>query len=141
MSTLSYSGSINKFVEFTDDDNNYNGNYLPGIPDQSFNFQVRWLPMSILEILAHFQYTGDQYLNDSNEMKYEDYFLSDVKISYEFPIGKKVPVNIYAGINNLSDTHYASMLITNAIGFNNTEPRYYYPGLPRHFYAGMQFRF
>jgi iron complex outermembrane receptor protein len=141
MSTLSYSGSINRFVEFTDDGNNYNGNYLPGIPDQSFSLQIKWLPLSALEILAHLHYTGDQYLNDSNEMRYQDYFLADMKFSYDFMIGKKVRINIYAGINNLSDTHYASMLITNAIGFNNTEPRYYYPGLPRHSYAGLQFRF
>ncbi|NMC39128.1 MAG: TonB-dependent receptor [Bacteroidales bacterium] len=141
LSTLTYSGSINRFVEFTDYGNNYNGNYLPGIPDQSLNLQVRWLPMSSLEILAHFQYTGDQYLNDSNEMKYQAYSLSNVKISYDFRVRKRIPINIYAGINNLSNTHYASMLITNAIGFNNTEPRYYYPGLPRHYYAGVQCRF
>ncbi len=141
LSSFSYSGSINMFVEFTDDGRNYNGNYLPGIPDQSYNLQIKWLPIGNMEILCHLQYTGDQYLNDSNEMKYQDYFLTNVKMSYDFRISKKVPINLYAGVNNLSDTHYASMLITNAIGFNNAEPRYFYPGLPRHSYAGVQIRF
>ena len=46
-------------------------------------------------------------------------------------------LKIYAGINNLTNTHYASMLVVNARGFGGTEPRYYYPGLPRHGYGGI----
>ncbi len=33
------------------------------------------------------------------------------------------------------------MLVVNALGFNNTEPRYYYPGLPRNGYAGIRYSF
>jgi iron complex outermembrane receptor protein len=33
------------------------------------------------------------------------------------------------------------MMIVNAKGFGGSEPRYYYPGLPRNFFMGLQYRF
>lgn len=140
-SIISYSRSLNRFIEFIDDDISYNGNNLPGIPDQSLQFQLKWDPMKILEFITNMRYTGDQYLNDLNSMKYKGYFLMDLKAVFHFKTGNTGPHNFYAGINNLTGTHYASMLIVNAIGFGNNEPRYYYPGLPRHIYAGLSLEF
>jgi iron complex outermembrane receptor protein len=141
MADVSYTGSINRFIDFTDGGNTYDGNMLPGIPRHSASLQLSWSAVQMLELSTHLQYTGDQYLDDSNSLDYPGYFLSNMKLTARFHRDKKVPFRIYAGINNLTDTHYASMLIVNAIGFNNAEPRYYYPGLPRHFYGGIQLHF
>ncbi|HAM11402.1 MAG: hypothetical protein A2X05_12895 [Bacteroidetes bacterium GWE2_41_25] len=141
LADISYTGSINRFIEFTDGGNNYDGNILPGIPHHSVALQFRWAALPMLEISTHLQYTGKQYLNDSNSLDYPGYFLSNIKINSQFFQNKRFPFQFYVGINNLSDTHYASMLIVNAIGFNNVEPRYYYPGLPRNFYGGIQIQF
>ena len=138
---LSYTRSFNRFIEFTDNDINYDGNQLPGIPDQSLQVQLKWNPVSIMEITSHLQYAGDQYLNDDNSLKYNGYFLGDIKAAIQFKIGKTGPFKFYSGINNLTGTQYASMLIVNAIGFGNSEPRYYYPGMPRHGYAGLSVEF
>lgn len=138
-STFSYTRSINRFIDFTDDGNTYNGNLLPGIPDHYGQLLLVWKPFKILEVQAQLQYTGDQYLNDSNSLSYPGYLLSNLKVSTRVPLKKTGTIHIYAGINNLGDTRYASMLIINAIGFGATEPRYYYPGLPRHGYIGIQF--
>jgi len=140
-STFSYTLSRNRFIDFTDDGNTYDGNDLPGIPDQFVQLQLTWNPLKKLEIFTHLQYTGNQYLNDANTLKYEGYFLVNLKASTQFQIRKAGTFNIYAGINNLTDSHYASMLVVNAIAFGNNEPRYYYPGLPRNVYVGVQFQF
>lgn len=140
-STFSYTLSRNHFIDFTDNGNTYDGNDLPGIPDQHMQLQLTWNPFKKLEVFTHFQYTGDQYLNDANSLKYEGYFLIDLKVLTQIEIKKTGTFNIYAGINNLANTQYASMLVVNAIGFGNNEPRYYYPGLPRNIYAGIQFKF
>ncbi|NTW26120.1 MAG: TonB-dependent receptor [Lentimicrobium sp.] len=140
-STFSYTLSLNRFINFTDDGNTYNGNDLPGIPDQYAQLQFSWNPYTKLEVYTHLQYTGDQYLNDANTLNYEGYFLANLKVATQFHLKKAGSFNVYAGINNLTDTRYASMLVVNAIGFGNNEPRYYYPGLPRHFYTGLEFRF
>jgi iron complex outermembrane receptor protein len=140
-STLSYTFSQNRFVDFADDGNIYNGNDLPGIPDQYAQLQLSWNPIDKLEVLTHLQYTGNQFINDANTLKYEGYFLVSIKAATQFQIKKAGVFNVYAGVNNLTNTHYASMLLVNALGFGNNEPRYYYPGLPRHFYAGVEMRF
>ena len=141
ITNISYTGSINRFLDFTDGDNTYDGNILPGIPRHSVSLQLRWEALEFVELSSHMQYTGDQYLNDNNSLDYPGYFLSNIKLSGRFLRTRKIPLQLYAGINNLTDTHYASMLIVNAIGFNNVEPRYYYPALPRHFYGGIQLHF
>jgi len=140
-STFSYTLSRNHFIDFTDNGNTYDGNDLPGIPDQYMQLQITWNPFKKLEVFTHLQYTGNQYLDDANSLKYEGYFLADFKLTTQFQIKKSGTFNIYAGINNLTDTRYASMLVVNALGFGNNEPRYYYPGLPRHIYAGFEFKF
>ena len=141
MADINYTGSINRFIDFTEGGNTYDGNILPGIPRHSVALQLNWSAVQMLELSTHFQYTGDQYLNDSNSLDYPAYFISNIKLTARFLRDKRVPFRIYAGINNLTDTHYASMLIVNALGFNNVEPRYYYPGLPRHFYGGISLSF
>lgn len=140
-STFSYTFSENRFVDFTDDGNSFNGNELPGIPDQFAQIQLSWNPFNKLKVMAHLQYTGNQYINDANTLKYEAYFLVSIKAATQFQIRKVGILNVYAGVNNLTNTQYASMLLINALGFGNSEPRYYYPGLPRHFYAGVEMRF
>lgn len=138
---LSYSGSINRFIDFIDGGNTYDGNILPGIPRQSVALQIKWAAVKMVELSTHLQYTGDQYLTDSNSLDYPGYFLSNIKLITQFLLKNRFPFQLYMGINNLTDTHFASMLIVNAIGFNNAEPRYYYPGLPRHFYGGIRIHF
>lgn len=140
-STFSYTFSENRFVDFTDDGNSFNGNELPGIPDQFAQIQLSWNPFNKLKVMAHLQYAGNQYINDANTLKYEAYFLVSIKAATQFQIRKVGILNVYAGVNNLTNTQYASMLLINALGFGNSEPRYYYPGLPRHFYAGVEMRF
>lgn len=140
-SVLSSTFSRNLFTEFTDDGNVFDGNKLPGIPEQSIQLQFAWNPTSVVEVFTNLQYLGDQYLNDLNSLSYPGHFIADFKVSAHISIRRQGHLNLYAGVNNLSDTRYASMLVVNAIAIGNREPRYYYPGLPRNFYFGLQYRF
>lgn len=140
-SLLSYTLTSNKFVEFTDDGISYDSNHLPGIPNQTIQQQFTWNPVERIELSTQFYYAGEQYLDDLNSEKYESYLLGNLKLSAEILKSTTSALQFYAGINNLTNTHYASMLIVNAKGFGNSEPRYYYPGLPRNFYLGIRFRF
>jgi iron complex outermembrane receptor protein len=136
---FTYTRSWNRFIDFTDDEITYDGKNLPGIPEQTVYLQVAWNPFRIFGLSVDIRYNGDQFLDDGNAMEYEGYLIADMKLSAELKTRKAGKFSFYAGINNLANTHYASMLIVNAESFNNTEPRYYYPGLPRHMYAGMQY--
>lgn len=140
-SLLSYTLSSNKFIEFTDDGNSYDGNHLPGIPNQTVQQQFTWNPVEQIELTTQLYFAGEQYLNDLNAEKYESYLLGNLKLSAEILNSATSTLQVFTGINNLTDNHYASMLIVNAKGFGGSEPRYYYPGLPRNFFLGIQYRF
>ena len=140
-SALSYFHSVNRFVEFNDNGIIYNGNHLPGIPNQTMTFQLRWEPLKNSELTTDLNYSGKQFLDDANKLDYPGQYFANIKIKTSFSLYKRVILSVYGGINNLTDTRYASMLIVNAIAVGKNEPRYYYPGLPRNFYSGIQFSF
>lgn len=136
-----YTFSKNTFVDFTDDGNNYNGNELPGIPSQLANAGLNWEPIQSLLFQSQFQYVGEQFLNDANSEKENGYFTIQLKSSYLITISNIGKLELYAGVNNLTDTRYASMISVNALSVGGNEPRHYYPGFPRHFYGGLKFHF
>jgi iron complex outermembrane receptor protein len=136
-SLVSYTGSINTFTDFEDDGIRYDGNYLPGIPGRNIRMQLIWNPLRFLEFVNHLEYTGNQYLDDGNYFKQPGYFLGNIKITTAIPAGKFSGLKFFAGINNLTNTRYASMIVVNAIAFGDDEPRYYYPGMPLNIFGGV----
>lgn len=138
-SSLSYTGSVNKFIDFTDNGNNYNGRFLPGIPARILNLNFEWFLFNIITLTPLIRYTGYQYLTDDNSLKYPGYMLASLRLSGDFKIKESV-FTAFGGINNITGARYASMLLVNALPTGNNEPRYYYPGLPRNFYAGISMK-
>jgi iron complex outermembrane receptor protein len=139
--TIGYYQSLNRFINFTDDGNKYDGNILPGIPSQTFQLLINWNPFKQIVVSVHLQQHGYQYLNDSNTEKYSGYFLGSTRILFPIDLKMRSNLTVFAGVNNFTNTHYASMVVPNAIGFGGSEPRYYYPGLPRHVYVGLKLAF
>jgi iron complex outermembrane recepter protein len=136
---LSLSIADNRFTDFTDEGMEYTGNLLPGIPSVRFfaGASFTWF----FGLYGHIQYsfTGRQYLDDGNTGIYNAYHLAHLKLGYKLP-GHKLQPNFYFGIQNLFNTHYASMLLVNAPSFGSA-PRYYYPGQPLSFYTGITINF
>lgn len=137
---LSYTNTLSKFISFTDDEISYDGNALPGIPDQVMFLKMLWNPVGELEIIPDIRYVGRQFLNDANTLKADGYLIANVKIQAGISL-KNGRLNLYAGINNLTDKLYPSMVLVNAQAFGTAEPRYYYPGLPRNYYMGVSYRY
>lgn len=136
-----YTWSRNRFIDFNDHGEVYDGNSLPGIPSHIAQAGLEWQPAARLILDARFQYVGEQYMNDANSLKNDDYLLVSTKTSYQFPAAKAGTIEIFTGVNNMASTRYSPMVIVNAVGFGNAEPRYYYPGMPRHYYAGIKWKF
>lgn len=139
-SVLSYTRSFNRFIEFTDNDISYDGNELPGIPAHTTHLQLFWNITPIISFDTHLQYNGPQYLTDSNSLDYPGYFLADARIRVTVPV-KNTSLEFTFGLSNITDERYASMLVVNAVGFGNSEPRYYYPGMPRNWFASIKLAF
>jgi iron complex outermembrane receptor protein len=136
--SFQYSG--NRFVEFVDDDADYSGNELPGIPDYKNDLILKWLTGINIETSMSLHMVGKQYLADDNEGIYRAYQTLDWNISYTRDLSPNFGFSMALGINNIFNQSYASMILINAPSFGGAPPRYYYPGMPRNFYLTLALR-
>ncbi len=127
-----------EFDEFITDDKDFSGNKLPGVPKYTMNLGVDFQSESGFLVSGNFRSVGEVPLDDANSGYTDQYNLLNFKAGYTFKIFQDCELNIYAGVNNALDEHYASSIVTNAVGFGSQAPRYYYLGNPRNYYGGMQ---
>ncbi|MBN2612690.1 MAG: TonB-dependent receptor [Bacteroidales bacterium] len=132
--------SKNRFRSFEDDGNDYSGNLLPGIPEYMLTIGFSGSKNSGLSYTVNLQHTGSMFLNDSNNGKTKSYTLLNAKVSYKILFKEKYSLDLFASVYNLLNMHYASMILVNAPENINSSPRYYYPGLPVNFNAGIKIR-
>ncbi|WP_179018461.1 TonB-dependent receptor [Winogradskyella forsetii] len=126
-----------RFIDFVDDQNDYSGNELTGVPDTKVNGGIQF-GFKNFNLNTNFIHIREMPLTDANTLYSEDYTVFNAKIAYKNAISKHFDIEINAGINNFLDAHYASSVLINAVGFGNSEPRYYYPGTPRNWFTGFK---
>jgi iron complex outermembrane recepter protein len=127
-----------KFVNFLDNDVDYSGKILPGIPEIHFNLGWDISLPGRLKFTNSYSYTDSMYLNDANTLSTQSFRLVDCKIDYTVNVLEILNLKLYAGLQNLLNEKYAASLLPNAVGFGNQLPRYFYPGTPFNYYGGVQ---
>lgn len=125
------------FTEFIDRGADRSGNQIPGIPSVTMNITLQITAYNNLYLHPSLHYTGKMALNDGNTRYTDPYILLDLRTGWKKAV-KKATFEVYLQANNLTNTHYASMILVNAPGQRNQ--RYYYPGLPLHLQGGAIFR-
>lgn len=138
---ISYTLNKFKFKEFIDGDSNFSGNDLTGVPSQVLNLGADYHFSFGLYGNINYQYVGEIPITDSNTLYSDFYNLTHLKIGYRTNPNKKFGINIFLGINNLFNKHYASQILINASGFGGAQPRYYYPGNPINYYSGVRLNY
>lgn len=126
-----------RFIEFVDGEDDFSGNQLTGVPSNKVNGGIN-LGFKNLSLNTNFLFIDEIPLNDSNALYSEKYTVFNAKASYKKEFSKELSIEINAGINNFTDEKYASSVLINATSFGNSEPRYYYPGMPRNWYSGIK---
>ena len=130
--TLSYAWMNYQFDDFTHRGEDYSGNVITGVPTYTIDYSIGANLGFGLYGSAHYQGAGDIYLRDDNTEKTDSYGLVNLKIGYTREVGN-FELDINTGVNNATDTKYASMIQPNAFG-----GRYYYPGLPTNYYSRIR---
>jgi iron complex outermembrane receptor protein len=140
---LSYSLNRFRFLEFIEDENNFSGNQLPGIPENYFNGSIDLKTASGLHSEIEVLSSGKIPLDDFNSRYADPWVVFNARAGYSFLLKKRWGFDAIFALNNISDTRYASMVVVNAPGTETTPPRYYYPGMPRWFTftIGLKYRF
>lgn len=137
-----FSGSFNffKFDDFVDEENDFSGNDLTGVPDLVLNLGLDFAWRN-LQVFSNWNYVGEIPLNDANNLNSEAYRLLNIKFAYTVQLSSHLDVQLNAGVNNILNEKYAASILPNAVGFGNSPARFFYPGLPRNYFFGAQFNY
>ena len=130
-----------EFKEFNNNGVDYSGNELTGVPNNKANAGIIFSARTGLYLSADYYFIDKLPLNDANSLYNDAYNLLNIKAGYRFELLKGLTSHLSAGVNNITNTHYASMVLVNATGFGGAAPRYYYPGQPVNYYANLSFSY
>lgn len=131
--------------EILDAENNvkaiYNDNELTGI--------APWVVSSGINIDSKlgFYFDGNYYfndklpLNDANTAYNPAYQILNGKIGFKKSISKHVEINIYTGLNNITNSYYSSLTSLNAVTYGGGSPAYFNPSPTRNGYLGFNFKY
>lgn len=131
-----YTLSHFKFDKYLDKTADYSGNYLTGVPKNvlvsSIDLQ---LPKSFYAFVQH-NFTSNIPLNDANTVYAEKYHILQAKIGWRNLRIGNVPLEVFAGADNLLNERYSLGNDLNAMG-----GRYFNAAAKRSFYGGLALRF
>lgn len=124
------------FDTYRPDGENYDGNRLPGLPEQTWNSRLQWHGLGGTFATLEARYTGDMTADDANDVKVDDYWLINLRGGHRLYASRNVLLKGFAGVRNLTDEDYFANVRINA---NND--RYFEPAAGRTWYAGLEFVF
>lgn len=136
-------GSLGKyeFKEFVDNGNDYSGSKLTGVAANKINAGIILNTNLGMYLNADYQFVDGIPMNDANTAFSDSYNIVNLKAGYRFEILQGLSTNFAAGINNLTNEKYASLILPNAVAVGNALPRYYYPGLPINYYGTISLNY
>ncbi|SHE38628.1 iron complex outermembrane recepter protein [Psychroflexus salarius] len=125
-----------EFDDFVDGEDNYNGNDLTGVPQHLLNFGIN-ASYEKLSFNLLTNAVSKLPVNDANSVYTESYVVSHLNLNYKIRLTPQIDFLVRGGIQNIFDKAYTASVVTNAVGFGGTQPRYFYPGEPRQFFGGV----
>ena len=137
---LSYTLNNFTFKDFVDEQEDFSGNDLTGVPSDVVNAGLELTTKIGLYTNINFQYVGRIPITDSNSIYADSYSLTHMKFGYKQTF-KKLTLGAFLGVNNIFDEKYASQLLINASSFGGNAPRYFYPGNPVNYYTGININY
>lgn len=128
------------FSKFTDLEQDYAGNSIPGVPRHVFLAALQKDWDKGFETSISWRHSGRMAMNDANTRFYGSYSLFDMQLGYQMAYFSRWETSISLVAENILDKRHAAMILVNAPSFSS-QPRYYYPGLPRNYRVAIRFSF
>ena len=129
----SYSLGNYVFKEFVENNFDYKGNKIPGIPNDIFTLSIEHKTINELFLNLNFKNIGALYANNSNTIKVDEFNTFNFKIGKKFKLSRSI-VYPYLIISNVFDNEYFDNIRINAFG-----GRYYEPAPKRTIFGGIRF--
>ncbi|HPE75182.1 MAG TPA: TonB-dependent receptor [Draconibacterium sp.] len=124
------------FSDFTDLNVDYSGNNLPGTTKNTFFALANFNPTKNINLNLWYRFAGKMPVNDANSAFSDASGITSFETRFYGNLSK-LKFELKAGIQNIFDIRYVSMLAVNAPAIGNSLPRYYYPGNPRNYFVSV----
>lgn len=119
----------------------FDGNKLTGIAPWVLNAGIDLESRMGIYLYGSYFYSDRLPLNDANTDFNPTYQVLNAKLGYKKKVLKQVEMNVYAGLDNLLNRSYSSILSLNAVGYGGAQPAYYNPSPKRNGYAGLNLKY
>ncbi len=133
--TGAYTGYFFKYKEFTQVDNNFSGNDMPGAAPHTIVLQADIQMNNGFYLNLNSFYSDRIYLNDANSARADHYILLNAKTGYKKQFSEKWMIDLFLAADNLLDKKYS--LGNDINGFGG---RYYNAAAKRNYHAGLIIR-
>ena len=138
---VNYTFNDHQFIEFVDEDEDFSGNPLTGVPRHRLNSGLQLQYSNRFFWNTTHQYVSSIPLRDDNSLSSDSFHVFGTKWRYETKLSSALVLGVSFGINNLFNVRYAQSVLINTRAFGGAEPRYYYPGNDRNYYAGIRLNY
>ncbi len=135
---VNYTLTDHSFVEFIDDDANFSGNQLTGVPKQRRTSGIQLRLFENFYWNTTHQHVSAIPLTDAGNLFSEPYTVFNTRMGYQKKLSDRFTIGVDFGVNNLFDKVYAQSVLINTQGFGGREPRYFYPGDERNYYGSIR---
>ena len=129
------------FEAFREEGKDHSGNALPGIPKHKAFLQLDIDLEAGIFVSGNFFLSGSMPMNDANSAYSNSYTKLNLRTGFQKNFSQQWHAKIYAGLQNVYNSHYASMILINAPSYGGSPRRYYYPGEPRNFIFGLSINY
>ncbi|MGK0136994.1 MAG: iron complex outermembrane receptor protein [Algoriphagus sp.] len=119
------------YVSFIDNENIFDGNNIPSVPNKTINFTIDYALANGLFWNNNLNFTSEIPLNNDNTVFSNAYYLLNSRVGWKKEI-KQWSFKVYIGGNNLLDQSYSLGNDINAYG-----TRYFNPSAPRNWNGGI----
>jgi len=110
-----------RFSDYTIDNENFDGNTLPGIPEMRGFAQLTIKPTKQFQLIYQHQLLGQIFFDDANDHKQDLKTLAHFSAQYDLSL-RSITLQPYIGVQNLFNTAYADNIRVNAFGGRFLEP-------------------
>ena len=125
-----------EFDEFATPSERFDGNRIPGLPEQTWVNQLTWENLDERFATLETEYVGDLVADNANQTAVDSYWLVNLRVGDGWQLSPQTRLSAYVGLRNLLDEeHYSNVRL------NGTFGRFYEPAPGRSVYGGLELSF
>ena len=119
----------------------YDGNELTGVAPWVVSAGLTMETRMGIYFYGNYFFNDRLPLNDANTDYNPSYQVLNGKIGFKKSLSKRFELNLYAGLDNITNSRYSSMTALNAVAYGGESPAYFGPSPARNGYGGLNIKY